>query len=236
VVSQSGLLTGYNQQLRLIPEPADNVFNNHSHRVGAEKAMRVKRAKKAGRVPLTASTERTADLKRRGAHGAALVEGVVSLVMITIGTVAAVTLLVNAGMSTYYKEKIGFVANQCATYAASLSPGDDLEDKTSLLAKKLVAAMGMPNNAVTVKVAEMPIEDRVGLKVTLGVGGLGMFGSGDIMPKVLSMQDTAVSLRSGAPSGYLWMNNNPKFSGYLIPVVKVPPSGPNSLGMPLYIP
>jgi hypothetical protein len=156
--------------------------------------------------------------------------------MITIGTVAAVTLLVNAGMSTYYKEKIGFIANQCATYAASLSPGDDPEGKTSLLAKKLVAAMGMPSNAVTIKVAEMPIEDRVGLKVTLTVGGLGMFGSGDIMPKVLSMQDSAVALRNGSPSGYLWMNNNPKFSGYLIPVVKVPPSGPNSLGMPLYIP
>jgi len=34
-----------------------------------------------------------------------LVEGVISLVMITIGTVAAVTLLVNAGMTAYYKEK-----------------------------------------------------------------------------------------------------------------------------------
>jgi hypothetical protein len=172
----------------------------------------------------------------RGAHGAALVEGVISLVMITIGTVAAVTLLVNAGMTTYYKEKIGFVANQCASYAASLSPGDDLEGKTGALARKLVAAMGMPNNAVQLKVVEVPIEDRVGLKITLGVGGLGMFGSGDILPKVVSMQDTAVALRNGSPSGYLWMNNNPKFSGYLIPVVKVPPAGPSSLGMPLYIP
>ncbi|MFA7339963.1 MAG: hypothetical protein WC028_24510 [Candidatus Obscuribacterales bacterium] len=188
------------------------------------------------RAPRAAIADRSADHRLRGAHGAALVEGVVSLVMITIGTVAAVTLLVNAGMSTYYKEKIGFIANQCATYAASLSPGDDPEGKTSLLAKKLVAAMGMPSNAVTIKVAEMPIEDRVGLKVTLTVGGLGMFGSGDIMPKVLSMQDSAVALRNGSPSGYLWMNNNPKFSGYLIPVVKVPPAGPNSLGMPLYIP
>lgn len=198
--------------------------------------MHVLRAIRAERAQRSALAERTADHRRRSAHGAALVEGVVSLVMITIGTVAAVTLLVNAGMSTYYKEKIGFIANQCATYAASLSPGDDPEGKTSLLAKKLVAAMGMPSNAVTIKVAEMPIEDRVGLKVTLTVGGLGMFGSGDIMPKVLSMQDSAVALRNGSPSGYLWMNNNPKFSGYLIPVLKVPPSGPNSLGMPLYIP
>ncbi|CAN5187811.1 hypothetical protein BH11CYA1_BH11CYA1_29730 [soil metagenome] len=174
--------------------------------------------------------------RSRASRGAALVEGVVSLVMIIIGTMAAVTLLVNAGMTTYYKEKIGFIANQCATYAASLSPGDDLEGKTSILAKKLVAAMGMPTNAVKLKVVEMPIEDRVGLKVTLDIGGLGMFGTGDIMPKVVSMQDTAVSLRNGSPSGYLWMNNNPKFSGYLIPVVKVPPSGPTSLGMPLYIP
>jgi len=173
---------------------------------------------------------------RRRAHGAALVEGVISLVMITIGTVAAVTLLVNAGMTTYYKEKIGFVANQCATYAASLSPGDDLEGKTGAVARKLVAAMGMPNHSVKLKVEELPIEERMGLKVTLGVGGLGMFGSGDILPTVVSMQDSAVALRNGSPSGLLWMNNNPKFSGYLIPVIKVPPSGPTSVGMPLYIP
>ena len=115
----------------------------------------------------------TARRASRSPKGAALVEGVVSLVMIIIGTMAAVTLLVNAGMTTYYKEKIGFVANQCATYAASLSPGDDLEGKTSLLAKKLVGAMGMPNSSVQLKVVEMPIEDRVGLKITLGVGNLG---------------------------------------------------------------
>ena len=68
--------------------------------------MRILRAKRAERAPLPVSFKSTAVLGRRGAHGAALVEGVVSLVMIIIGTMAAVTLLVNAGMSTYYKEKI----------------------------------------------------------------------------------------------------------------------------------
>jgi len=173
---------------------------------------------------------------KRTRSGAALVEGVVSLVLITIGTVAAMTLLVNAGMSTYYKEKMGFVSNQCATYAASLSPSDDLQAKTEAMARGLLKAMGMPTQALKVTVEEKTIEDRVALKVTLAVSGFGLFGSGDIIPTSISLQDTSVAMRNGTPSGYLWMNNNVKFSGYLFPVIKVPPAGPNSLGMPLYIP
>jgi hypothetical protein len=57
--------------------------------------------------------------------------------MITIGAVAAATLMINAGMSTYYKEKLGSVTNQRAAYAASLSPGDDLQLKTEAMAKTL---------------------------------------------------------------------------------------------------
>lgn len=173
---------------------------------------------------------------RRSNSGAALVEGVISLVLITIGTVAAVTLLVNAGMSTYYKEKMGFVCNQCAVYASSLSPSDDAQGKTENMARSLLKAMGMPTQSVKVKVDEQPVEDRTGIKVTLSVNGFGLFGSGDILPTSIALQDSAIALRNGSPSGYLWMNNNPKFSGYLIPVLKVPPGGPNSLGMPLYIP
>jgi hypothetical protein len=173
---------------------------------------------------------------RRAPSGAALVEGVISLVLITIGTVAAVTLLVNAGMSTYYKEKLGFVCNQCAIYAASLSPGDDTQGKTQTMARSLLKAMGMPTQSVKLTVDEQPVEDRTGIKVTLAVNGFGLFGSGDILPTSISLQDTAIALRNGSPSGYLWMNNNPKFSAYLIPVLKVPPGGPGSIGLPLYIP
>jgi hypothetical protein len=144
--------------------------------------------------------------------------------------------MVNAGMSTYYKEKLGFVTNQCATYAASLSPGDDLEGKTGLMAKALLKAMGMPSQTVKVKVDATALEDRGGLKVTVSVNGFGLFGSGDLIPTSISLQDTAISLRNGSPSGYLWMNNNARFSGYLIPALRVPPGGPSSLGMPLYIP
>jgi hypothetical protein len=175
-------------------------------------------------------------VRQRDKHGAALVEGVISLVMITIGTVAAVTLMVNAGMSTYYKEKLGFVTNQCATYAASLSPADDMEGKTELMAKALLKTMGMPSQTVKVKVEGELVQDRPGLKVTISVSGLGLFGSGDLLPTSISLQDSAISLRNGTPSGYLWMNNNARLSGYLIPALRVPPGGPNSLGLPLYIP
>jgi hypothetical protein len=70
----------------------------------------------------------------------------------------------------------------------------------------------------------------------VAVNGLKLFGPGDVLPGTINLEDSAVVLRNGAPTGLLWMNNNAKFSGYLIPAIKVPPSGPNSLGMPLYIP
>lgn len=168
--------------------------------------------------------------------GAALVEGVMGLWLVITGTVLAITILVNTGMSTYYKEKLGFISNQCAAYAATLPPGEDIPTKVEPVARDLLNALGMANTGCKVKAEERAIQDRTAIKITVAVNGLKLFGPGDVLPGTINLEDSAVVLRNGAPTGLLWLNNNAKFSGYLIPAIKVPPSGPNSLGMPLYIP
>jgi hypothetical protein len=168
--------------------------------------------------------------------GAAMVEGVMGLWLVITGTVLALTIIVNTGMSTYYKEKLGFISNQCAAYAATLPPGEDIASKVEPVARGLLSALGLANTGCKVKVEEKAIEDRTAVKITVAVNGLKLFGPGDVLPGTINLEDSAIVLRNGAPTGLLWMNNNAKFSGYLIPAIKVPPSGPNSLGMPLYIP
>lgn len=165
-----------------------------------------------------------------------MVEGVMGLWLIITGTVLAITILVNTGMSTYYKEKIGFIANQCGIYASSLPPGEDMTTKVEDMARGLVNALGMANSGVKVKVEEKAVADRTAVKITVAVNGLKLFGPGDVLPGTINLEDSAVVIKNGAPTGLLWLNNNAKFSGYLIPAIKVPPSGPASVGMPLYIP
>lgn len=180
--------------------------------------------------------EVTFSRRHRGQCGAALAEGAASLIILTVGTVCAVLLLTNAGMSTYYKGKLGFIANQCAVYAASLNPGDDLKTKTETYAKTLVAGMGFPTQGCRVKLSEQPVEDRSGVKVTISLSGLQLFGGGDILPTKIAMEDSALATRSGTPNAFIWMNRNPKMSAFLIPVVRVPPNGPGVFGLPVYSP
>ena len=80
----------------------------------------------------------------RRQNGSAIVEGVVSLCMITIGVVLFVGFLINVGFSSYYKERLGWVADQTARYASSLG-GEDLnenKDKVKKFSTEMLNHMG----------------------------------------------------------------------------------------------
>ena len=57
----------------------------------------------------------------RRQNGSLIAEGAAGMVLISIGVVGSILLLINAGLSFYYKEKLGFVCDQTARYAASRS-------------------------------------------------------------------------------------------------------------------
>lgn len=165
-----------------------------------------------------------------------MVEAVAGMGLIIVCTMTALGLLVNAGMSTYYKEKISFVANQTAQYAVSLGPTEDVQVKSEECAKGLLKALGLPSAGCKVKVELKTVADMPAVSVTVLAHNLPLLANMQMLPTSISMQDTGVALKRGIADTYLWMNYNPKLSGYLIPVVRIPGAGPNSLGLPVAVP
>ena len=160
-------------------------------------------------------------------------EGVVALMMIISATVGACLLLTNVGMSIYYKEKLSFVSNQCALYARYIPGAEDQEVRTAELAKSLLKSMGVRPSRCEVKVKDTLVEGVPAVSVTLNAMDLHLFGNGELLPGTVSLSDTAVVLTGSAPNTLLWFPRNPAVSGYVLPVIKVPPDGVNSLGVPI---
>lgn len=150
-------------------------------------------------------------IKQRTNRGSGIIEGVTGLWVVVSGTVAAVLLLVNVGMSTFYKEKIAFVTNNCATFAASKAswggaykPGsnpDQVREATIDMAAKLLKKMGLPQaQKVTVE------EDAGTITVSIEVSSLALIGKVAYLPSSLTMKDVATAaIPDNTPPGFLTM-------------------------------
>ena len=82
--------------------------------------------------------------------------GVVDLMILVPATVAAVLLLLNVGVSTYYKEKLGFIGNQAAQYCytvATTTPEANWAKETSDFVAQLLPAFGMKASNLNVRSA-----------------------------------------------------------------------------------
>lgn len=171
----------------------------------------------------------------RGNTGAAMVEGVVSLWLIITATILAVALLVDTGMSTFYKAKLGFVTNQVAVALAAQSDQTQAEEEAKSMTKSLFDAMGIQFKECTVKVKAESIDSQPAVGVTVTIKGLPLMliGQSNIFPIGIDLTDKAVVLlRARAPDAYLWMSRSPALAPYVIPLHRLPPGGPNSLGVP----
>jgi carbon starvation protein CstA len=178
------------------------------------------------------------NLRGRKQYGAALAEGVVALWLIVSITVASISLLINSGMSMFYKQKIAYVAMQTATYTAQMKMHEDKKAKGEELAKKLLGSMGFNTAQADVQVSEVTIEEAPCIKVEITVANLPLFHGTEagMMPFSVTLGDSAVAIKQQAPEAYVWLSNNPKMSGYLIPVVRLPPGGVSASGLPYVIP
>lgn len=175
---------------------------------------------------------------RRNQTGAVLAEGVVSIWLIVTVVVASISLLINTGMSMFYKQKIAFIAMQTATYAAQLKLADDRQARGETYAKSLIKTMGLPviNSEITIK--ELVVEGAPSIEVAITLANLPLFHGPEsgMLPFSVTLGDKAVAIRQQAPEAYVWLNNNPKMSGYLLPVVRMPAGGVNQSGLPVVIP
>jgi hypothetical protein len=128
-----------------------------------------------------------------------MVGGVAGLLLIVIGMVLAVLVVTNVGMATYYKQKLGFIADQVATQAANTIASPMFTDNATVIsqtqsnATKLLNDVGLPA-ATSVNVVINPPTNPTSVTVTINVAGLKMFGNGNVLPAVIAMSDTSEAL------------------------------------------
>lgn len=176
-------------------------------------------------------------INSRNNRGAVLAEGVAATWLIVTIAAASVSLLINSGMSMFYKQKIAFCAMETAIYTAGLKMDVDKPAKGEEFAREIIKGMGLAVHNATIEIEETNIKDAPAVSVKISIANLPLLhGDGMMLPFSITIADQAVALKHASPEAYVWLTNQPKMSGFLIPVTRVPPNGPNSTGLPIIIP
>ncbi len=141
----------------------------------------------------------------RTASGSGIVEGVIGLVMIIGVSVLAVLLLLNTGVATYDKEKIGFVADQAATFATSLTNMNTRQADVSSFVDNLLTQMGLKATNTTVTVTDIAVGQWAGISVSVSsnLPTLMSAGFSNLLPQTIQVSDTGVAIKSPYVTQYL---------------------------------
>ncbi len=169
----------------------------------------------------------------RKTNGAVLVEGVVSLCLMIAATMVAVSFLVSSGMMVYYKQKLGFVADQVAHQVGLMPNMDDMTMQE--ITRDMLAHIEISTADLKVTRKDTTIYGRPAVEVTVYNGKLPLFSNVDFLPMSIAMQDKGVALVTPNATGaeaYYW-NTKGRMASYLVPLVKIPPGGPNFSTVPV---
>ncbi len=166
----------------------------------------------------------------RSAQGVALLEGVAGLWYLILLAVMAVSLLVNIAMTVFYQQKLGFVTNQAAQYAASLRvwnhvynlPMPDVCAHTTDAVNAMLLEMGLPK-ACSVEV----VEENGLLTTTVELKGIALPSRQACLPAVIAIKDSATAnISHNQPPCFLVMRqNNHRDKMIAIPSFGVTPGG-----------
>ncbi|MBY0359049.1 MAG: hypothetical protein K2W82_13685 [Candidatus Obscuribacterales bacterium] len=136
-------------------------------------------------------------LKNRSAKGQGLIEGTAAVVVLMFTMIGSLFLLLNLGMSIYYKQKVGFFANQVAAAEAdSLSwsgsynniPVARLESDARSRMNELLQQSGLQGTP-QVTVTQGPFT----VTVNVTVNNMPLCGEGSFLPNIISVQDRATA-------------------------------------------
>lgn len=135
----------------------------------------------------------------RKQKGSSVVEGVIGLWLVVAAIVLGTLFLVNAGVSTYCKEKLGFIANQAADYAAVLPPDGARQGLVQNMVRELVSKMGFSTSGTQVSIQDLTLVSRPAVKVTVTTPFSTFLSAvgGNIIPPLITMSDSAVALNNG---------------------------------------
>lgn len=167
-------------------------------------------------------------------RGSGIIEGVVGMMLIIGGTVAAIVLLMNSAAATYHKEKIGFVANQAALYATTLTDNSTRQAQVTDLATKLLASMGIDAGVTTVTITDTTLGSQPAVSVTVTSAVPTMFASNfsALVPQTIQMSDTAVAPKPFWFWGYA-VGTLPTGQSLTFPLINATGALPND-GLPAY--
>lgn len=136
----------------------------------------------------------------RRQNGSLIAEGAAGMVLISIGVVGSILLLINAGLSFYYKEKLGFVCDQTARYAASRSESSR-ESETKQYVEEIIKAIGLPADQVTIELKEPQVGGAKHIQVHIEAN-FGLISDGRFIPGFMRLgEDSLVNTESGGSGG-----------------------------------
>lgn len=116
----------------------------------------------------------------------------VDLMIMIPATVVLVLFLLNVGVAMYYKQKLGFISNEAAKFAASCHNSDSAA-KTQEFVKAMLVEMGISSSDQHIEVKPCSLAGRHGATVKIQLSGLSMIGNGMVFPSVIPMEDTSTA-------------------------------------------
>lgn len=145
----------------------------------------------------------TMNTHRRTRRGSALIVGVVAVLLVICASVLSVLLLLNTGVATFNREKVGFVAQQAATHAATysayLSDTSKRQDDLNSMVNGLLENMGLRSSNTTVTVSDTTVDGKpaVSVTVTANLPIITAPAFSSVMPQ--RIQSTYTSVKAKAP-------------------------------------
>jgi hypothetical protein len=137
-------------------------------------------------------------MSRRSPKGAAIIQGVVCLWLVICGTVLGSLLLLNIGGASYCKEKVGFIADQAAYYAASLPASPTRDSKVNTMVGDLLKNMGFSTSSTVVTVSDLTVKSRPAVAVTVSTTASTLLAGqfANVLPGQIGLTYSATSVKN----------------------------------------
>lgn len=144
-------------------------------------------------------------LPLRSKQGSVMVEGAVGLLLVISGLIVAVLFLLNSGLAVYNQEKIGFVANSAASYAANLTNTSTRQADVDAEVKDTMANLGLDSSNTSTTISDVTLNSlpAVSVTITANLPTLMTANFGSIFPQQIQINNTAVALKPVNPMRYL---------------------------------
>lgn len=146
---------------------------------------------------------------KRTKRGSALIVGMLAVFLVVTGCVVSVLLLINTGVATFNKEKVGYVAfqaaNYAATYVAYLSDQNKRQTNVTEMVNGLLTDMGLRSSNTTVVITDTTLHGQpaVSVSVTATLPTITAGSFSNMMPSQVQSSYTQVKVKAPYATQYI---------------------------------